>query len=593
MAQYIFVKNRQAIQSATTLHELEQVCQLLTPAAIEGKSQNTVSAWPGVANAFYAIQNSEAVAQPEQGALVIGSMQQSDSNNSGVCDSEADGSYAVIKNSADEIAFFSDQFGSRTLWYYLDEQRLIVSTSQRAVVALKGSFQLNQKVLAWYLSSGCQGPFLSWDQDIQQVLPHLEYRLNVADWRFTTQPKPGMQLPPSGTTKMSDYLDLYQRRVTDSIKHIVNQYPDGQVLMPLSGGLDSRSLLALSKHAGLEHKLTLVNWGAPQQKGVFDDKVAAHRVAKFYGKPLLDIHLPAEIDAYDQILDRYTQEGEGRLDQFNAFIDGFKAWEDLFLQGYRALVRGDVDVTEGLDLNDMRVRGHIGVVPFTDYSNISEYPLGKFIKLQSNYDISRLENESIIRRRDRLFTSWCIPTRVSPYSAQISAYIENKAPMLNWSLFKLYMGLSDKDKGNKLHIQKTWEKYDKSGVSRYAVGSLNSLDSIFDNPRGQQYLLDKLAASNKKDLFSTELIASIRGKLTAQQHQASHAAAAPAPSKFKPVLTAAHAFITDNLPLMIKGYLQTKRANTISATTLAYRIVLAEKAITLYESDAQLIKGHA
>lgn len=55
----------------------------------------------------------------------------------------ADGSYAVIKNNKEQVLFFCDQFDWRTLWYYYNENRLIISTSQRAVVAMKGCFNLN------------------------------------------------------------------------------------------------------------------------------------------------------------------------------------------------------------------------------------------------------------------------------------------------------------------------------------------------------------------------------------------------------------------------------------------------------------------
>lgn len=590
MAQYIFIRTRESINSEKTLQELTQVCHLLTPKEIQSKSQNSVSVWPEVADAFYAIQNSEAVALPEQGTLIIGWMQQADANKAGVCDSEADGSYAVIKNSADAVAFFSDQFGSRTLWYYFDQHRLIVSTSQRAVVALKGDFKLNKEVLAWYLSSGSQGPFLSWDRDIQPVMPSLEYSLNVASWTFGSQQKPGMDLPPSGSVKMKDYLEVYQSRTTESVKDIVNTYPQGQVLMPLSGGLDSRLLLALTKNAGLEHKVTLVNWGAPQPEGIFDDKAAAHRIAKFYGKDLLDIYLPADIDSYDRVLDQYVKASEGRLAEVNAFTDAFKAWEELFLQGYRAQVRGDIAVTEGLYLNDIRIKEHMGNITFRDYENISEFSVEHFAKLQSNYDVSPLKNESLIRRRDRLFLTLCMPVHISSYGDKVSAYIDTKAPMLSWSLFKLYMGLSDKDKGNKRHILKSWEKNDKSGISRYAVSSLKSLGQILDNPRANQYLLDQLAASNKKDLFSVELISNLQAKLTEKKSDISTAQSPEMLAKFKPVLTAGRAFISDHLPLLIKGYLQAKRAKNISATILAYRLVLAEKIITMYELDALLIK---
>ena len=184
MAQYIFVKTRQSATSAKVVKQLEQVCDLLTPVALKGKSQNTVAVWPTDSKAFYAIQNSESVAKPAQDSLVIGWLQPSISATSpsepqsSLYNSEFDGAYAVINNSENELSFFNDQLGSRMLWYYLDEDSLIVSTSQRAIVAMKGNFQFNENTLAWYLSSGCQGPFISWDKDIKQVLPYLEYKLN-------------------------------------------------------------------------------------------------------------------------------------------------------------------------------------------------------------------------------------------------------------------------------------------------------------------------------------------------------------------------------------------------------------------------------
>ncbi|WP_201530073.1 hypothetical protein [Psychrobacter frigidicola] len=590
MAQYLFVKNRKSIESSEMLQKLEQVCSLLTPTTIKGKSQNTVEVWPEDSSSFYAIQNSESVAKPEQGALIIGWMQQLDSKKADICDSEADGSYAVVKNTKHGVSFFSDQFGSRTLWYYCDESTLIISTSQRAIVALKGGFNFNEEALAWYLSSGNQGPFISWDQDVKQVLPHLEYKLNIIDWRLGSKQKPGIDLPPSGSTKMNDYPKLYQSEVTTSLDQIISSYPEGQVLMPLSGGLDSRLLLALSKKADLDDKLTLVNWGVVNREEVFDDKVAAQRVADFYGKDLLDMSLPAQIDSYDQVLDSFVEASEGRIDHFNAFTDSFKMWDKFFQSGYRMIIRGDIPFTEGLDINTFQARAHIGLEPFKDYANISEFPVRKYIKLQNEYEVKRLDGESLIRWRDRLYASWRVPMVISAFSNQISGFTENRSPMLSWSLFKLYMGLPDKDKGNKTHIKKLWEKNDKSGVSCYAVGSLNDLNSLFENKRGNQYLIDELAAYEKDSRFSSELIMSIRDKLAEREYNSTVSKSKQILSKAKPALVAAYSQLNDNIPLLLKSYIRSKRVKNLSATTLAYRIVLAEKIITMYESDAKQLK---
>lgn len=601
MAQYMFIKTRQAIDSANMLLVLEQVCGLLTPAMIKEESQNTVAVWPQNTDAFYAIQNSERVATPTQDTLIIGQLHpssntQSDTKQSELYHSEADGSYAIIKSTKDEIAFFSDQFGSRTLWYYFDANRIIVSTSQRAIVALKGVFRLNKTALAWYLSAGCQGPFISWDQDIKQVRPHLEYKLNVTDWCLNSIQKPGMDLPLSGSTNLSDYLKRYQAQVTVALDHIINSYPNHQTLLPLSGGLDSRLLLALSKNANLEDEVTLVNWGvdwgALHQEDVFDDKMAAHRVASFYSKTLLDKVLPIEIDTYDQVLDRFVEASEGRIDHFNAFSDGFLMWGDFFQRGYRMIIRGDIPFPTGLCLNAVQIRTKMGLDLFSDYSNIDDFNVKEYSELQSEHLSARLYHESLIRWRDRTFTGIRIPTVLAAFSQQTSAFTESRTPMLNWTLFKLYMGLPDKEKGNKQHIKTLWKTYDHSEVSSKTSDSLRSMNAYFESDRGRQYLHHKLVDIKKRKHLSLDFVDSVHHVFLKQMRQ-QHISPSNSTLSLKStaITHKTREWLSNNLPNIPKAYLKSKRAKRLSATTLAYRIVLAEKIIILYESDTQQIGG--
>jgi hypothetical protein len=44
--------------------------------------------------------------------------------------------------------------------------------------------------------------------------------------------------------------------------------------------------------------------------------------------------------------------------------------------------------------------------------------------------------------------------------------------------------------------------------------------------------------------------------------------------------------LSDYLPATPKAYLKSKSSQRISATTLAYRIVMIDKIISMYESDA-------
>lgn len=162
-----------------------------------------------------------------------------------------------------------------------------VATSQRAIVVLKSILKLNKTAVAWYLSSGCQGPFISWDQEVIQAIPNLEYKLDVANWSFDSIQKQGMSLLLSDSIKLSEHLKIYEKQVAKSLKQVINEYTTDQVLLPLSGGLDSRLLLALSKRTTLADKLMLVNWGGSSEGKKLDDTAAAERVANSYKKELL------------------------------------------------------------------------------------------------------------------------------------------------------------------------------------------------------------------------------------------------------------------------------------------------------------------
>lgn len=592
MAQYIVIKNRHSSTLVDMLQRLEQVCDLLTPDAIKDDSHNTVAVWPEDENTFYAIQNSDGVATPVQGTLTIGWLLECDDQQPELESYEADGSYALVKNTVDGTAFCCDQFGSRTLWYYRDENRFIISTSQRAIVALKNSFNLNMEALAWYLSAGCQGAFISWDQDIKQVLPHLDYRFNSVNWRLSSTQKSGMELPASGSTKMSAYLKIYQKQVTAALKQTIYSCSDYKILLPLSGGLDSRLLLALCKKANLDTQLMLVNWGVPNPSNTFDDKEAAHRVARFYDKGLLDKFLPTQIDvdAYEQIFERFVAASEGRLDHFNAFVDGFKMWHDFYQRGYRMIIRGDIPFPTGLCLNESQIRAKMGLKLFSDYTNISDFEVEAYAKLQDKSSIKslqRLQGESLIRWRDRTFTAIRVPVILAAFSHQVSAFTENRTPMLNWSMFKLYMGLADKNKGSKRHIKKLWRRYDRSEVSSKAVSSLRPMDSYFANVQEQQYLLNKLEEIKGSRYLSLALVDSVISALSQQKLQDNNL---PTGLRRKAIVQRAHHWLTHNLPALPKAYLKSIQAKRLSATTLAYRIVLADKIIAMYLSDAQRIK---
>lgn len=581
MAQYIFIKRRKESDKEATLNRLRNVCQLLTPDEIKSHSENIIETWPNSQNSFYAIQNSKYINKVSERTLIIGFISSLNRDEKNIS-TTSDGSYAVITENDNSISFFTDQFGSRSLWYYIDSDSIIVSTSQRAIIALKQSFHLNQEAIAWFLSSGCQGPFISWDKDIQQVKPNLEYRFDTSLWSLTHEQKPGMNLPRSGSTSWKKYLSIYQHTVKSSLNDIINLENKYKMLLPLSGGFDSRLLLGLILKSALLPKIKLINWGVKQDLGLFDDKQAALCIAEYYNKDILNTYLPEEVRNIDEILNNFIKSCEGRIDHFNAFTDNFRIWKDITEDGYPFIIRGDIPYTEGLDTNNIQARAHLGLNLLSDYKNISNFDFNKYMALQKDFDIEKEPNESLIRWRDRLYPQWRVPMVISAFSQQISSYTENRAPMMNWSLYKLYMGLPDRKKGNKTHIVKLWKKYDKSRVPTNAVPSLKSMISYFEDSRGREYLINELKRIEATGLISTQLIEDIKKPLINYNKEPKFSI-----NYINLFKNKSKNWVSSKLPLPVKAKLKARIPVIISEITLAYRIVMIEKAVNMFKSDSQ------
>ena len=580
MAQYIFIKSRKNLDKEATLNKLKGVCQLLTPEGIKDYSKDTIETWPNSQDSFYAIQNSKHVNKVSEDSLVIGFINYVIEPKRNIS-SSSDGSYAVITNTGNDITFFTDQFSSRTLWYYIDSESIIISTSQRAIVALKQSFTLNQEAIAWFLSSGCQGPFISWDKDIQQVKPHLEYKFDTNAWNLTYKQKPGMELPESGTTDWKEFLNLYIKTVDKTLNEMVDQVNKHQALLPLSGGFDSRLLLGLISNSNLLTKVKLINWGVRQNLNLFDDKKAALNIAKYYRKDIRNTYLPKKVDSIDEILNSFVKACEGRIDHFNAFTDNFKIWKDIRKAGYPFIIRGDIPYTEGLDINNLQARAHLGLNLLLDFQNVLNFDFDDYITLQRDIDINKDSKESLIRWRDRLYPQWRVPMVISAFSNQISAYTENRAPMMNWTLYKLYMGLPDKIKGNKAHIVKIWKMYEKSGIPTNATSSLLSMDSYFENSKGRAYLVNELQRIEQAGRISTQLIKDIKESLLSYNEKQESSTKFFTLFKIK-----SKNWVSNKLPPLAKAKLKAKRPLNISEITLAYRVIMIDKIISMFNSDS-------
>lgn len=578
MSKFIFVKYKEKHLSDKVINNLTQLCDLLSPEGLQMTHQVYENSL--CSNSFIGIQNSIEELE-EKSCLLLGHINTDINQYNNIGDPLPDGSYSLIRFNEKDIEFFCDKFCSRTLWYYFDDKKLIVSNSQRAIVSLKGDFLLNRATVSWFLSSGSQGPFLSWDKDIEMVRPNEMVQLNIDNWTISKTKTIYHYENQNNLLSVKDYNDYYAEYTKKSISKLSDRFKTENLILPLSGGYDSRLLLYISGKIEKLSNITTINWGK-KNAVEFDDKAAANLIAKHYNINHINKYLPESIQHYEQFLEKYIKLGDCRIDHFNAFTDNFKLWEELYKDGFKILIRGDIPFTEGLDLNLIMSRAHIGINTFADYNNIKDYNFGLLNSLQDEIEgIKRKKNESLIKWRDRLYVNYRLPLVIGSFSDLINAYIENRSPMISGELFLNYSKLKDKNKGNKKHIVKLSEKMDKSKVSFMAAPSLPAQAEIFKNEKGILFLKSYLQNCDNHNIFGELLVDSVLLKMTSVKLNKKYR---------KSVKAMLKSYLSNNLPPIIKGYLKSKDKLYLDPIAVAYRIVMIDIAIKMYNEDAQFFK---
>ena len=197
-----------------------------------------------------------------------------------------DGSYALCRFDQDRVELLTDALCSRSLWYGNDDETFYASTSQRVLVGLLGSYEPNSLAVSWLASSGSLGAE-PWDRRLRRLGAATRLTLDRRTWTASISVHPvrgeGTQGPDS----------LHVERLRDAVLSAcagLDVDLDTWVL-PLSGGMDSRTVLVALLAAGRHPRC--VTWGheASLADAASDANLAA-RVAAGLG--VEDEFLPLE-----------------------------------------------------------------------------------------------------------------------------------------------------------------------------------------------------------------------------------------------------------------------------------------------------------
>jgi hypothetical protein len=340
--------------------------------------------------------------------------------------SPPDGTYSLIRCSPDEVEIVADLAASRGVWYYHDPDVFLASSSQRALVTLLGSFELEPAAVTWMVTSGSLGPLPSYDRRLRRVSPDGTVKLDRHTWELDVRSR----WEPYQPQDLSD--EEHVRRLNDAVvetcAYLVPDVERWPVL--LSGGYDSRTILVGLLQAGARPRC--VTWGFEASlRDERSDAAVASRLAGEVGARHDFFRLDGRPGRTAEALERFVTVSEGQLPDFTMYADALETWETLAAEGCVGVVRGDNHGWGYLGefSSDLNVRHHCGADLLDDYA--PSHPIRRLgLPRQSwSAELTRRDGEDLLGYRDRLQHSLFIPSRISPLNHLKAPYLEIVNPL--------------------------------------------------------------------------------------------------------------------------------------------------------------------
>jgi hypothetical protein len=373
------------------------------------------------------VWNPVSAVMRHEGSVSLGTLLDSRESWWKVGSDPPDGSYAICRSGRDSVEVLADEFASRPLWYVQTPDLFLASTSQRAIVRLLGDFTLNARAVSWMLSAGNLGPEDSWDSRLRRVPRGTLLRLDRRPWKLSFSPFVHEDEPDESPIAQADRLETMGAAIAHACEALDVNMDDWR--LPLSGGKDSRCLLAYLRRAG--HSPRCITWGSdPTRLGKGSDAEIAARVAKAMGVDQQYFRVDRATEPRIDVLRRYVAVGEGLVDHVSAYMDGFAMWRELFESGVVGVVRGEV-ATGWYDVQAPH-QARRSIVPALDDYGAESLIQRLDLPAQAWPDHLRPRSgETPQQHANRLYFEVRLPRVLAGLNHMRSAYVEVSEPLLS------------------------------------------------------------------------------------------------------------------------------------------------------------------
>ncbi len=397
-----------------------------------------------------------------------------------------DGAYALFRSDPDVVEIVSDSVASRSVWYALTDDIFIASTSQRAIVAILGSFEFDPSVMTWMLTTGTLGPGKAWDRRIRPLDGDSTVALNRNAWTLSSRTAP-LQFDPLTLPEAAQEL-----RIMDVLGRAVGaaRVNDPRWAIALSGGVDSRTLLYLLRD---KEKLRAITWGVRQS---LDDPASDASIAAQLAAQCGLRHVYYETDLspapVEQLFDRFLRVGEGRIDRLSGYADGFALWETIVRSGVRGIIRGDEAFGWRRVASPADVRFRAGMSLWTDFQGLPELnTLDLMPQTMPEWSLQRAD-ESLETWRDRLYQQHRIPVILAALGDLKLAYVEVANPLLCTSIIQAIRRLPDDHRTDKQLLRRICKAM-APDIPLARANSIQPPEDLLRSPPVVQFIRDSLS----------------------------------------------------------------------------------------------------
>jgi hypothetical protein len=497
---------------------------------------------------------------------------------------DLDGSFAIFRNSEQYAEICSDMGGTRSIWYYIDEEYFIAATSQRAIIMFLRSFHFDERVIPWMLSSGTLGPYISWDKRIKLLPPDASVLLDKNTWtlNLTHHPVTYNEISKTDAQHEKD-LRLAIDETFENIKLDLNKWA-----VTLSGGKDSRGVLLLILNKTKNGKsIRTYTYGHKDYDAIKNsDGYIAKRLASKYGvqNEYFSAFSISEQEPIEGIFERILKTGEGRVDNFTGYMDGLAFWKYLYEKGTEGIFRGDINFGLAHDLifKSAKESHYFGQVflceEWANLKVLKKYPLPK---QEFPPEMINNPNESYNDFQDRFYSSFRMPLFLAALSDFKLSYLEVINPLLSRKILSAIRSTPDRLRLN----TRLWSAYLKTMENEipFAVNTshdmhLNEMNKstykehqlkkIKESAYIPDYLKNMAFSENKKENFYKGIFLKFFRK-----------------SKIKNILSTKQRF------LIWRSLIINKKDPTLSKEKIINRVfILAEMQRILHEDALTLLK---